>query len=487
MPVGLFGEHRNTTSGWYTRTCAIACSGVSSNLALRWPSSHLVAVTSASKGCMEYDGENPMAVRPGPPKACRSCCWTSLEPLPAHMFADGQAIAQVSREILPQRSRVPVRVAVEVAQSSLHRLLDGIDHQIGQRVRVLVGVEPHRHVELRCAVGVLPAQVIADGELFEQIHAPKPRRDRLPVRGQVLHVGERDHVRRDLPQRGLVVADDVDPTQEGLDRQSATVPRTASGRQHVVGAGAVVAERHRRVRPDEDRAGVAHPQCQLVASAGLDLQVFGRVGVDDHQAGVEVVDEHRAGLLTGQGCGDAAGVLGHGHEPGQFRIDGTGQRLAGRDEDARGGHVVLGLTDQVGGDMVRVGGVVGQDRDLGRASLGVDADRAADKPLRRGHVDVAGSGDEVDGVADAGAVREHGDRLSTADGVHLVHAEQRAGGEHAGVGPAGLFLRRAGDGDRADAGDLGRHHVHDHAGRIHREAAGDIQPDPGHRHPTLGD
>ena len=38
-------------------------------------------------GCIEYDGVKPSAVRPAPPKACRICCSTSLEPLAAHTCA----------------------------------------------------------------------------------------------------------------------------------------------------------------------------------------------------------------------------------------------------------------------------------------------------------------------------------------------------------------------------------------------------------------
>ena len=34
---------------------------------------HVVSVPSEMIGCIEYDGTNPTAVRPGPPKACSSC------------------------------------------------------------------------------------------------------------------------------------------------------------------------------------------------------------------------------------------------------------------------------------------------------------------------------------------------------------------------------------------------------------------------------
>ena len=57
---------------------------------------------------------------------------------------------------------------------------------------------------------------------------------------------------------------------------------------------------------------------------------------------------------------------------------------------------MLGLADQVGRDERRVGRVVGEDRDLGRAGLGVDADHAPEQPLGGGDVDVARAGDQVD-------------------------------------------------------------------------------------------
>ena len=97
-------------------------------------------------------------------------------------------------------------------------------------------------------------------------------------------------------ERPLVVLDDVDAAQERLHRQPAGVPGAAAGGQHVVGAGAVVAQGHRRPGADEDRAGVADPRGHLAGVPRLDLQVLGGVGVDHAQPGVEVVDQHDAGL-----------------------------------------------------------------------------------------------------------------------------------------------------------------------------------------------
>jgi hypothetical protein len=53
----------------------------------RGAGNHDVRVPAEMIGCMEYDGSNPSAVRPGPANACRICCSTSLDPLAAHRFA----------------------------------------------------------------------------------------------------------------------------------------------------------------------------------------------------------------------------------------------------------------------------------------------------------------------------------------------------------------------------------------------------------------
>ncbi len=84
VPVGLFGEQTNTTFG---RSSAIAVRAASRSMvksSLRGPETQPVPVPRAISACIEYEGSKPIAVRPGPPKVCSSCCSTSLEPLAAH-------------------------------------------------------------------------------------------------------------------------------------------------------------------------------------------------------------------------------------------------------------------------------------------------------------------------------------------------------------------------------------------------------------------
>ena len=154
---------------------------------------------------------------------------------------------------------------------------------------------------------------------------------------------------------------------------------------------------------------------------------------------------------------------------------------------------MLGLADQIGRDVHRVGGVVGEDRDLGRPGLGVDADLRAADPLGRGDVDVARPGDHVDrrefgAVGVGAAVGQQRDGLRAADRPHLVDAEQRRRGEDGRVRQAvEIGLRRAGDDQRVHARGLRGHHVHHHARRVDGVAARHVEADPLDRHPALGD
>ena len=94
-----------------------------------------------------------------------------------------------------------------------------------------------------------------------------------------------------------------------------------------------------------------------------------------------------------------------------------------------------------------------------------------------------GTGHQVDASARADAVGEHRDRLGAADGVDLLDAQQRARREDRRVRQSAVVLLGArGQRDGADAGDLGGHDVHQHAGDERGESAGDVEPDAVDRH-----
>jgi hypothetical protein len=76
-------------------------------------------------------------------------------------------VAEIVGQVGAQRHRVAVRVAVEVAQLGLERLADRLGHLVGQRIRVLVGVQPDGDIELRRTVGRLPTQIVPDRQIVE--------------------------------------------------------------------------------------------------------------------------------------------------------------------------------------------------------------------------------------------------------------------------------------------------------------------------------
>ncbi|CAM5359740.1 hypothetical protein SNARM312S_08255 [Streptomyces narbonensis] len=76
-----------TTSGVFSAMAWAAAATSIVKSSLRGPEIQPVPVPRAIRACIEYEGSKPIAVRPGPPKVCRSCWRTSLEPLAAHTFS----------------------------------------------------------------------------------------------------------------------------------------------------------------------------------------------------------------------------------------------------------------------------------------------------------------------------------------------------------------------------------------------------------------
>ena len=163
------------------------------------------------------------------------------------------------------------------------------------------------------------------------------------------------------------------------------------------------------------------------------------------------------------------------HRVGERRIVGDQDRLRRR--------VVLGLGQEVGGDPLRIGGVVGEDQHFGRAGDHVDADLAKHVALGRRHIGVAGADDLVDRGNRLRPVGQCRDRLGTADAIDLIDTGERGGGEHQRVELA--VRRRHHHHQAAHTGHLGGHGVHQHRGRIGRRAAGHIEPDRGNRGPAV--
>jgi hypothetical protein len=139
------------------------------------------------------------------------------------------------------------------------------------------------------------------------------------------------------------------------------------------------------------------------------------------------------------------------------------------------GFVVLRLREQVGGDPVRVAGLVGDDQDLGGSGDHVDADLAEHDALGRRHIGVAGTHDLGDRLDARCPIGECGHRLRAADAIDLVDACELRRRQHQRVE---LSVRRRHHHDDArHARDFRGHRVHEDRGRISRGAARHVKPD----------
>ena len=143
---------------------------------------------------------------------------------------------------------------------------------------------------------------------------------------------------------------------------------------------------------------------------------------------------------------------------------------------------MLRLAQQVGGHPFGIGRAVRDHQDLGRSGNGVDTDPAEHLPLGFRHEGIAGTDNLVDRRQRARTEGQRGNRLRPADRVEFIHA-----GLQRGIGYCGrqLAIRRRGDHhDPLDAGNAGRHDVHQHRGRIARPAAGHVHADRVQRRPA---
>jgi hypothetical protein len=239
------------------------------------------------------------------------------------------------------------------------------------------------------------------------------------------------------------------------------------------GTGRVVTEADRRRRADERRPGVADALGDAACVARVDLEVLGGERLGDHDRVVEVVDE-RDRPLPGERRLDTLAVVGPLDLALERRLDGVDGRRIGRDQQRRRELVVLGLRDEVGGEHHRVGGVVGDDADLGRPGVpvGADATLSGEELLRERDVEVARSDDDVAARHARRAVRHRSDGLRTADPHDAVDAEQPGGGEDGAVRPAvGRTVgtdagRRGAEHDLVDPGDLRGDDRHDDGRRV---------------------
>jgi hypothetical protein len=269
----------------------------------------------------------------------------------------------------------------------------------------------------------------------------------------------------------------VDVLQEVVDAQRLAEAGRAERGEHVVRTGEVVPHRRRRPLTAEHRAGVLHERQERVGIGGEQLEVLGGDAVRHLDGLLRTVDEHRVAALV-QGRLDLGATRRCLDDPGDLGGDELGVRLVPRDQPGQAVRTVLGLEDDVDGGELGADRAVGHDHDLGRTGEARrHADDAGHLALGERHVGVARADDHVDGADGLGAVGERGDRLRTADGVHLVDARDGSGGQDL-VGQRAVLAGRHREDDLGHAGDLRRDRRHQHRRRVEGTPARGVAPSP---------
>ena len=252
--------------------------------------------------------------------------------------------------------------------------------------------------------------------------------------------------------------------------------RRARGRQHVVRAADIVADRLGRVRRRErSRRHCGSRPARRSASALSISRCSGAMASTSGTAS----SSSPTRMMAPKSRQEAPAIAARGSDLQLRRRRPARPRRASAaivgDQDRLGAGVVLGLRQEIGGDPVGIAGPVGEDQHLRRPGDHVDADLAEHQALGRRHIGIAGADDLGDRRDRLGAVGERRHRLRAADAIDFVDAGKLGRRQHQ---RRELAVRRRHHHHQArHAGDLGRHGIHQHRGRIGGGAARHIEAD----------
>ena len=119
-----------------------------------------------------------------------------------------------------------------------------------------------------------------------------------------LGLAERDRRSRERAQRLRSAFEDRGAFHEIEHAEAGGESRRSRGRQHVIGAGDVIADRFRRMRADKNRAGIADAAGKLFGIAGDDFQMFGGDGVGERRRFAEIANEDDRAEVAPRRAGD---------------------------------------------------------------------------------------------------------------------------------------------------------------------------------------
>ena len=205
-----------------------------------------------------------------------------------------------------------------------------------------------------------------------------------------------------------------------------------------------------------------------------ELEVLCRQGIDEVRClGLEVIHQNDDAVIVPALLGCLYGIE-HAdlhihtvaHQCGKTSIIG--------DEDRLRSWIVLGLTEQVCCNPVRVILAVGYNQNFGRTCDHIDADHAVKLSLRFGYIGIAWADDDIDRLDTLCAIRKRADSLSAAYTPDLINSRNMRCCKHQRVR---IALRcRGHDHNPLNACNPGRDRVHQKRRWIGRASTRDIEP-----------
>ena len=242
-------------------------------------------------------------------------------------------------------------------------------------------------------------------------------------------------------------------------------------RERVVRSCRVVAERHGGVGAHEHRACVLDLGREASGVAGHDQKVLGSEVIGHLHRLLHVLSHDDAAV----GLADDVRALQSTQKTLELLLDPIGELGRIGDQDAPRKGIVLELCGKVGGDEVRPCLGICDHNPLGRTRDPVHTHRPENLFLGQGHVDIAGTRDDIHARDALRSVGERRDGLRPSHPVHGIDARDVRGGEdrrgHATVGSRGRGQDHLGNLRHA-----GRDHRHEHGRRIGRAAARRVDP-----------
>src|SRR5699024_3384348 len=154
-------------------------------------------------------------------------------------------------------------------------------------------------------------------------------------------------------------------------------PRGTRRGQHMIGAGAVIAQGFGTVTPQEDGPGMANLLNHLFGIFSGDFEMLGGNAIGDF-AGFGQIADLNEGTPVAQAGADDVGTRHVGQQAGDIGLDLLKVGGMRAQKNGLGQLVVFGLGEQVHGNPFGRRGAVADDEDFAWAGNHVDADGAED-------------------------------------------------------------------------------------------------------------